>query len=84
MHATRYNLLTWDPVKSMVQSETQNETSFNEQKLGMKTYAYSINKYCGNVGDRLSLTHTKNVIVHGAPGTGKSFVGERGVLYALS
>ena len=49
----------------------------------MKTYAYSIDKYCGNVGDRLSLTHTKNVIVHGAPGTGKLFVGERGVLYAL-
>ena len=58
MHATRYNPLTWDLVESMVQSETQNETSFNEQKLAMKTYASSIDKHCSHVQDCLSLTHT--------------------------
>ena len=82
LNSTRDLPFSWDPVQTMVQSDSQNEASINEQKLAMKTYAYSIDKYRGSVGPLM--THTKCVIVHGAPGSGKSFVGERGVLYSLS
>jgi hypothetical protein len=68
----------------MFRSASQNDASYAEQKLAVTTYAYSIDKYAGVVQGRGALTHTKNVIVHGAPGSGKTFVGLWTVLYALS
>ena len=68
----------------MVQSSNQSDDSFEEQLLAIKTNAHSIDKYCGVAHDRQSLTYTKNVITHGAPGSGKSFIGQRSVLYTLT
>ena len=82
LNSSRGMPFTWDPVETMVQSDSHNEASINEQKLAMKAYAYSIDKHRGSV--RPLMTHTKCVIVHGAPGSRKSFVGKRGVLCALS
>ena len=85
-NATRYNPLEWDTVGTMIQStETgQSVESFEEQKLAVKTIAHSIDKYCGITHGNASFNYTKNCVAHGAPGTGKSFVGERSALYALS
>ena len=83
-YATQFSPFEWDPVASMVQSNSQNEDSFEEQRLAVRTNAYSIDKYAGVVQGSGTLTHTKNVITHGAPGTGKTFVGQYTVLYAIS
>ena len=84
MNASKFNPRPWDAVESMIQSERQNEVLFNKQKLAMQIFAYSIDKYCGVSRGDTDLTLTKGVIAHGASGTGKSFVGQRSVLYSLS
>ena len=83
-NSTRYSPILWNPVETMAQSSSQSEASFEEQLLAIKTNAHSIDKYCGVMHDRQVLTYTKNVITHGAPGSGKSFVGQRSVLYTLT
>ena len=80
-NSTRYTPILWNPIELMVQSLIQNEASPEVQVLAIKTNAHSIDKYCGVVHDQQSLTYTKNVITCGAPSSGKSFVGQRSVLY---
>ena len=50
--------------------------------MAVKTAVYSIDKYCGQ-HNHGGLTITKNVGVHGGPGTGKSRGGQLGVLYPI-
>jgi len=68
----------------MFSSASQNNVSYADQKLTVTTYAYSIDKYASIVQGHGAPTHTKNVIVHGAPGSGNTLVGLWTVLYALS
>ena len=82
--ANRYSPISWNPTEIMIQFPSQNDASFQEQTLAVKTSVHSIDKYCGVVHGRNSLTYTKNIIVHGAPGSGKSYVAEISVLYAIS
>ena len=51
--------------------------------IAIKTNVYSIDKYCGMHIDG-GLMYTKNVITHGAPGSGKSHVAQVSVLYVIS
>ena len=83
-NASRYDHLRWDPTRSLIQAEGQNRASFEEQSLALRTAVYSIQRYRSSAVGQESLTLTKNVITHGAPGSGKSFVGQTSVLYALS
>ena len=82
--ATRYDPLSWDPVGNMERSENQNPASLEEQKLAIQMAVYSVNKYAAAVTGRHTLTYTKNVVIHGAPGTGKTYVGAWAVLYTMS
>ena len=70
-------------LSSLVQSQNQTRESFDDQMLAIRTYADSILKYVTcNASD--SMTLTKNVVVHGAPGTGKTFITMIICLFALS
>ncbi len=82
--ATRYDPVRWNPIDTMEQARDQSRASFDEQKVAVHAATYSINKYNGTVSGHRSLTYTKNVVVHGAPGSGKSFVGQTCVLYAIA
>ena len=72
--------LRWDPWTSMTPSEDQSPESFEEQRFALKVAQQTIDKYRYSN----SMTHTKACIVHGAPGTGKTFVGKVSILLAIS
>ncbi len=80
----RYNPLTWNPVATMTRSIHQNRTSFREQRLAMELNKNSIDQYAAASFGTPSTAYTKNVVTHGSPGTGKSFIAMRSVLYSLS
>ena len=73
----------WNPISHFNQFQNQSEESFIEQKLALSLSIQIINKYKTISGSE-SRTYTKNVIIYGAPGTGKSFIGQITVLYCLS
>ena len=79
--ASRYFPHVWDPVSTLVLADGQSQASYDEQQLALRTFKYTLDKYRAVDGE---LTYTKNVIVHGAPGAGKSYLGQCTVLYALS
>ena len=56
---------------------------FAEQKTAIELNVNQINKY-RSISGYDGMTHTKHVVVHGAPGTGKSFVGQFVVLHAIT
>ena len=67
----------------MKKTDSQNPASFEEQRLALRTIVHGVDRYTALVRGVQVLTHIKNVIVHGAPGTGKTFMGMMGVLYVL-
>lgn len=72
--------LDWDPVNSFIRSPNQSEESFSEQLFAIRTCVESINSYI----DVMNTKYTKNVIIAGFPGGGKTFVLMYVVLYARS
>jgi len=54
-----------------------------EQKLAVKIGICSIDKYLQQLGPRAA-TQTKNLQIHGVPGSGKSYVAKYLYLYAIS
>ncbi|MDB4430362.1 GIY-YIG nuclease family protein [bacterium] len=81
--AERDSPLQWDPLETVVRYEHQSNESFEEQQLAIELNVKQIKKY-RNISGIESVTYTKNPVVYGAPGTGKSFVGQLIVLYAIS
>ena len=79
----RNNPHDWDPVSHFNQFQYQSDESYTEQKLALSLSIQIINKY-KTISGRESRTYTKNVVIYGAPGTGKSFIGQTTVLYCLS
>ncbi len=71
------------PVKSYVQSEAQGDISYAEQLQAVTIGVHTIEKYLLQLGP-VAVTYTKNVLVHGVPGRGKSYVTKWLHLYALS
>ncbi len=59
------------PVKSYVQSEAQGDISYAEQLQAVTIGVRTIAKYLLQLGP-VAATYTKNVLVHGVPGGGKS------------
>eukprot|EP00956_Cyclotella_meneghiniana_P023953 scaffold47551_cov95-Cyclotella_meneghiniana.AAC.1 len=80
---TRDTPLEWSPTEDIHQYDRQSDESFEEQKLAIGIEARQLDKY-RNAADDGNLTYIKNTVIHGAPGTGKSFVSELLVLYAIS
>ena len=71
------------PVKSYVQSETQGDISYAEQHQAVTIGVRTIDKYLLQLGPGAA-TYTKNFLIHGVPGSGKSYVTKWLHLYALS
>jgi hypothetical protein len=76
---------TWfvSPIKAYAQLEGQSDQSYIVQKLAVKIGIRSIDKYLQQLGPRAA-TQTKNVLIHGVPGSGKSYVAQYLNLYAIS
>ena len=83
LETTRELPLNWNPIHTFTQYEHQSDASFYEQKSAIEWNVRQINKYRTTNGQD-SMVYTKNIIVYGAPGTGKSYVGQLTVLYAIS
>ena len=79
----RDNPMQWDPCERFMRSSNQSMESFEEQKNILQLNTKKNDKYASKTGVD-SMTYTKNMITFGSPGTGKSYVGELTVLYALS
>jgi len=76
---------TWfvSPFDAYVQFEGQSDQSYMEQKLAIKIGIRSIDKYLQQLGPRAA-TQTKNLLIQGVPGSGKSYVAQYLNLYAIS
>ena len=83
MSVNRETPMVWNPVRNLSQFINQSEESFLEQKEAIQWIVKQINKY-RNTNGQESMTCTNNIIVYGAPGSGKSFVAQYSVLYAIS
>ena len=83
LKATRDTPIFWDPITSFAQYPNQSLESFNEQKQAIALNVKQINKYKTTTG-QASRTYTQNIITYGSPGSGKSFIGQISVLYAIA
>jgi hypothetical protein len=71
------------PIKAYAQFEGQSDQSYMVQKLAVKIGIRSIDKYLQQLGPHAA-TQTKNVLIHGIPGSGKSYVAQHLNLYTIS
>ncbi len=76
---------TWfvSPIEAYVQFEGQSDQSYMEQKLAVKIGIFSFDKYMQQLGP-CAATQTKNVLIHGIPGSNKSYVAQYLNLFAMS
>ena len=72
----------WNLINFFFQYAHQTYESFLEQSIALKINVQTIRKYMEIKGE-YSTIYTKNIITYGAPGTGKSFIGQVIVLYCL-
>ena len=80
METTLENQVNWDPVSNFQQSELQSNDSYREQLFAIKNCVKSIDDYM-NV---MKSTYTKNVMIVGFPGGGKTFIMMYVLIYAIS
>ena len=78
----RLSPMRWSPTDTMPRYENQSEQSYEEQKIATDMIVNQINEYQNTVSR--GRTYTKNPVVYGAPGSGKSFVGAVAVLYSIT
>jgi hypothetical protein len=71
------------PIEAYVQFKGQSDQSYMEQKLAVEIGIRSIDKYLLQLGPSAA-TQTKNVLIHGVPGIGKSYVAQYLNMYAIS
>lgn len=81
LNATLDNPTHWDPIESFIQGEHQSDKSYNEQKKAIILCVNQINSYCDLMR---SGTYTKNVVLSGFPGAGKTFILMYAGLYCVS
>ena len=81
VRATKAFPVTWDPVDSMRLQSNQTPLSLAEQSVAIGYGKRAVDKYCQQFGVR---SRTKNLLFHGMPGAGKTFVSLISVLYGIS
>lgn len=82
MEASRDSEIDWNLVEEMRQTSQQSESSFKEQQEAIKYTTNAIDKYTCSLGNSCKKL-TKNVIIHGSPGTGKTYVVGLSAIYAM-
>jgi hypothetical protein len=71
----------WDLTEIIAQYDGQSNKPYQEQVFATKVSKSTINKYIiPPVIESTSMTHTKGVIIHGGPGTGKTQVAKLAIL----
>jgi hypothetical protein len=73
-------------MQSSNQFDRQSNESYNKQLFATKVFISAIDK-CISIPDiqsSFTMTHTKGVIIHGGPGTGKTHIAKLAIFYALS
>lgn len=80
MNCSRRRPLVWNAYMEMVKSGEQSDESFEEQRFAVGVVLREIERYL----DRESTIQWKNPIIHGAPGTGKSYISFYCLLHILS
>jgi hypothetical protein len=81
---THYNHCDWNPTRIITQYDQQIDESYQEQVFAINVFKSTIDRYINPPSiDGTSMTHTKGVIIHGGPGTGKTYVAKLAVLYAI-
>jgi hypothetical protein len=71
------------PSEHLVRSPNQSQASYEEQKLAFQLIEYTVQKKNNAVQGRSISNYVKNAVVHGAPGSGKTFVGMVAILYCI-
>jgi hypothetical protein len=71
------------PVESYAKSDGQSDISYAEQIQAVSVGTRTLDKYVLQL-DPSAATYTKNILIHGVPGSGKSFVAKWLHLFALS
>ena len=76
---------TWpvSPLDAFVKSDSQTADSYDEQQIALKYCLSALDKYQVEFGQYAS-TYTRGIIIHGVPGSGKSFLVQYVALVALS
>jgi hypothetical protein len=78
---TRYNHCGWNLSKIIAQYDQQSDEFYQEQVFAINVFKSTFNKYINSPSiDATLMTHTKGVIIHGGPSTGKT---KLAVLYAI-
>lgn len=80
MACNRYNRIRWSPLEVFRQSSQQSVASYEEQRLAIGVALRQMNNYL----DLDANLQSRNVIIHGAPGAGKSFISFFCSLYGIS
>jgi len=82
---TLENPCVWEvsPLDAFVRSASQTMDSFEEQHIALKYCLDALDKYQVEFGQHAS-TYTRGVIIHGSPGSGKSFLVQYVALVAMS
>ena len=70
MNCNRYDPIRWSPLDVFQRSPQQSEASFNEQRFAIDVAMEQMNIYL----DQDTNLQSRSVIIHGAPGAGKSFI----------
>ena len=70
MNVNRQHPLSWNPLSNLSKFANQSEESFAEQNIAIQYNIKQIDKYrCTNGIE--SMRCTNNIVIYGAPGTGK-------------
>ncbi len=83
LRCTKENPLSWDVYKAFWESSNQCQESFQEQKFIIGIRKSHVDKYIFIFGRAIS-TFTKNIIIHGVPGSGKTHLAQLILLYAMA
>jgi len=75
--------LRWDVLETFCKAGIQGNKSYREQRFAVLQGKLAIDKYMIQVGQRAK-TCTKNVIVHGVPGSGTAYIVQLLSLYAMT
>jgi len=80
---TRNLPLRWDVLETFRKFDQQTVDSYREQRFAILQGKLAVDKYMIQVGEKAN-TCTRNVVFHGVPGSGKTYLAQLVSLYGIS